>query len=107
MCTAISRPVVCAVLLGSFLTVASACAAAAPGGRVYVRVGPPAPIVEVRSVAPGPRHVWIDGHHRWIGGRYVWTPGQWTVPPRDRAVWVPGHWQRTNRGWFFVEGRWR
>jgi hypothetical protein len=92
------------VLAGS-LFATSACAA--PRGRLYVRVGPPAPIVEARVVAPGPGYVWVQGYHRWDGGRYVWVPGRWELPPRARAVWVPAHWQRDRRGWYFVEGHWR
>ena len=66
---------------------------AAKRHRVYVRIGPPAPIVEARVVAPGPN--------------YVWVPGGWHRPPRVRAAWVPGHWARERRGWFFVQGHWR
>src|SRR5437763_290908 len=48
------------------LTLAPASPAAA-GARVYVRIGPPVPVVETRVVAPSPRHVWIGGYHRWDG----------------------------------------
>jgi hypothetical protein len=75
--------------------------------RVYVPVGPPAPIHEVRTSAPGPRYVWIAGYHRWNGRSYVWVPGRWALPPAARRVWVPAHWQHDRRGWFFVDGRWR
>ena len=64
--------------------------ARAPRAACYVRVGPPAPIVETRVVAPGPGYVWIPGYHRWSGSAYVWVPGRWDRPPRARAVWVPG-----------------
>ena len=86
------------------LTTTLGCAA--PRGRVYVRVGPPAPIVERRVVAPGPGYVWVPGYHVWNGAAYVWRPGRWVVPPRRRAVWVPAHWQRDRHGWFLVEGHW-
>ena len=75
--------------------------------RVYVRVGPPATVVQVRPVSPGPRYVWVEGYQRWDGRAYVWVPGRWAVPPRVRAVWVPGRWVHEHRGWFFVEGHWR
>ena len=78
-----------------------------PSGRMYVRVGPPAPIVEARVAAPGPGFVWIEGYHRWDGRAYVWTPGRWERPPRARAVWVAPHWVNDRHGWYFVEGRWR
>jgi hypothetical protein len=80
---------------------------ASAGTRVYVRIGPPAPIVEVRRVSPGPRYAWVRGYHRWSGRAYVWVPGRWAVPPRPRAAWVPAHWQRDRHGWFFVRGHWR
>jgi hypothetical protein len=86
--------------------VAATTACAAPRGRVYVRVGPPAPIVERRIVAPGPGYVWVPGYHVWNGGGYAWRPGRWVVPPRPRAVWVVPHWQHDRRGWFFIEGHW-
>jgi len=91
-----------AVLLSTLLTAMPASAS-----RVYVRVGPPAPVVEVRAVRPGPRYVWVDGYHRWNGRAYVWVPGRWAVPPRAHAAWVPGRWVHANRGWYFVNGHWR
>jgi hypothetical protein len=75
--------------------------------RVYVRVGPPAPIVDVRHVAPGPRHVRVPGYYRWTGRHYTWTRGVWVVPPRRHAVWIPPRWHRDRHGWFFVAGYWR
>jgi hypothetical protein len=92
-----------ALLVGTLAT--SACAT--PRGRLYVRVGPPAPIVEARIVAPGPGYVWVPGYHTWSGSAYVWVPGRWNRPPRARAVWVPARWARDRRGWYFVEGHWR
>lgn len=93
-----------AVLLsGTLLTAWPASAAA----RVYVRVGPPAAVVEVRPVAPGPRYVWINGYHRWDGHAYGWVPGRWELPPRARAGWVPGRWVHSSHGWYFVDGHWR
>jgi hypothetical protein len=76
--------------------------------RVYAHVHPPAPIVEHRAVAPSPRHVWIDGHHAWNGTEYSWAPGRWELPPRPNARWSGGKWrQHKQRGWYYVEGRWR
>jgi WXXGXW repeat (2 copies) len=94
-----------ALLLSATLAAAPACA---PRSRVYVRVGPPAPIIETRVVAPGPGFVWIPGYHRWTGSAYLWVPGRWDRPPRARAVWVPGRWVHSGRrGWYFAEGHWR
>ena len=82
-------------------------AAPAFAARVYVTVAPPAPIAEVRVVAPGPHHIWIAGFHRWDGRAYIWVPGRWELPPRPGVVWVPGHWRHARRGWYWVEGHWR
>jgi hypothetical protein len=75
--------------------------------HVYVRIGPPAPVVEVRTARPGPRFVWVDGYHRWNGRAYAWVPGRWAAPPRGRAVWVPGRWVHDRHGWYLVDGHWR
>ncbi|HEY2859662.1 MAG TPA: hypothetical protein VGJ21_14680 [Terracidiphilus sp.] len=75
--------------------------------QIYVRVGPPAPIVERRPPPPGPEFVWIAGYHRWDGNRYVWTAGRWDRPPHPHAVWVPHRWVHHDRGWVMVEGHWR
>ncbi len=74
--------------------------------RLVVPGPPPAPLVEVRGVVPGPGHVWIGGHWSW-GPRWVWVAGSWVVPPHPRAVWVPGHWRRVVGGWRWVPGSWR
>ena len=99
------RRIVRTTLVSGFILASVACASAST--RVYVRVGPPAPVVEVRRVAPGPRYVWVAGYHRWDGRAYVWVPGNWMLPPRPRAVWVAPHWQHDRHGYYFVEGRWR
>jgi hypothetical protein len=95
-----------AMTLGGLL-LAGAAGCVAATGRVYVRMGPPVRVVEVRSVAPGPGYVWIEGYHRWDGRGYLWVPGRWERAPRPRAVWVPGHWAQDRHGWYWVEGRWR
>jgi hypothetical protein len=92
-----------AVLLCSVLLAGSACASA----RVYVRVGPPVPIVETIAVAPGPGYVWTPGYYRWDGAAYLWVPGRHALPPRGRAYWVQGHWARERHGWYWVDGHWR
>lgn len=78
------------------------------GVRVYLRTGPPAPIVDVRGAAPSGRHVWIPGYHRWDGKAHVWVSGRWELPPAHRKAWVAGRWDRDRRhGWYWVEGHWR
>jgi hypothetical protein len=81
--------------------------AAVAAARVYVGIAPPAPIVEVRPVAPEPGVVWIDGYYRWDGHGYVWVPGRWVHPPRVGAHWVAGRWVHNGRGWYSVAGHWR
>jgi WXXGXW repeat (2 copies) len=94
------------VLLAGFVFGAVTCAEA--GARVYVRIGPPAPRVDVRVVSPGPRYVYVPGYYRNEGRGYAWVHGGWVVPPRPRAVWVAPRWVRDRRhGWYFVEGYWR
>src|SRR5262249_57527661 len=97
------KGVLFAVLLSTVLSAVPANGST----RVYVRVGPPAPVVEVRPVAPGPRYVWVDGYHRWDGRAYVWVPGRWALPPRARAHWVAPQWRHRHDGYVFVEGHWR
>jgi hypothetical protein len=98
-------PAFTAVFFGLILMAAPA--SASTHARVYVRVGPPAPVVEVRSAAPGPKFVWVDGYQRWNGRAYVWVPGRWAVPPHPRAVWVPARWVHDRHGWYVVKGHWR
>lgn len=80
---------------------------AASNAQVYVRIGPPAPIVEHYGPPPHPGYVWVAGYHRWDGARYVWVPGYYAAPPRPHAVWVAHHWVHRHGGWVLVEGHWR
>ena len=75
--------------------------------EVFVRIGPPRPIIERRIAAPGPAYIWTPGFHRWDGAAYVWAPGAWAMPPRPHAAWVPAHWAHRRGGYLFVEGHWR
>jgi len=75
--------------------------------RVFVRVGPPPAVVDVRPVPPARGYVWVGGYHQWNGGAYVWVPGRWMVPPRSRAVWVAPRWVHERQGWYVVAGHWR
>ena len=85
----------------------STAAFGSPRGRVYVRVGPPPSIVDVRSRPPSVRHLWVAGSHRWDGHGYIWVSGRWISPPYPQAMWVPAHWVRDGRGLYVVEGHWR
>lgn len=93
------------LLVSGFVLGSVATAQAAP--RVYVHIGPPAPIVQVRPVAPGAGYVWAPGYYRWNQRTYDWTPGQWVRPPRRHEVWVAPQWVHTRNGWYMVPGHWR
>lgn len=98
------RLLLVAAVFGGSLAASPALA----GPRVYVKIAPPAPIVEVRAVAPSPGHVWIGGFHRWDGAAYVWVPGRYELPPRRGQHWVAGHWAHHKvHGHYWVEGRWK
>ncbi|HEY2150537.1 MAG TPA: YXWGXW repeat-containing protein [Vicinamibacterales bacterium] len=97
------RALLGAVIVAGTLTASDASAST----RVYVRIGPPAPIVETRVVAPGPGYVWVGGYHRWDHNRYVWVPGHWNRPPHHHAVWVSPHWSHNNHGYYMTNGHWR
>jgi hypothetical protein len=75
------------------------------GGGAYVTVAPPAPQVEVVSVAPVPGYIWLSGYWGWNGGRHEWVPGRWEAP-RPGYRYEPHHWEREGGGWRLHEGRW-
>jgi len=75
--------------------------------QVFVRIAPPAPIVEVHDHPLHPGWVWIDGYHRWDGHRYVWVHGRWGRPPHPGAVWVAHRWEQRNGGYVLVQGHWQ
>jgi len=85
----------------------SAAVQASAGTRIYVQIGPPAPVVETHVLAPSPRHIWIAGYHRWDGRAYVWVPGSWAIPPAHHHAWVPGHWDHEKRGYYWIPGHWK
>ena len=101
------RVILSIALIAGPIALTSACATAAPRGRVYLRVGPPAPVYETRIVSPGPGFVWVPGYYRNEPRGYAWVPGRWERPPRARAEWVPSRWVHDRRGWYVVEGHWR
>ncbi|MCD4814044.1 hypothetical protein K8S19_10190 [bacterium] len=64
-----------AVFLGGLTMAMTSC-------MVVVKRPPrPAMRVEMKSVRPAPRAVWVAGHWQW-------------KPRGKRWVWVPGHWRR-------------
>jgi hypothetical protein len=88
-----------AIILGLAVNTAPASA------QVYIRVGPPAPVVERYGRPPHRGYVWVAGHQQWNGRRYVWVAGSWTAPRPGRA-WVAGHYRHDPRGYVWVAGYW-
>ncbi|MBC8044986.1 MAG: YXWGXW repeat-containing protein [Rhizobacter sp.] len=95
------------VLFLAFAAMMSVASLQGCASEEVVTEQPPAERVEVRVVAPSPRHVWIDGHWARRRGDWDWVPGHWDAPPRERAVWERGHWKQTRRGYVWVDGYWR
>jgi hypothetical protein len=90
-----------AFLFSAFFLVSPASAES----RIYVRIGPPVRVVEVRA-DPRRGYVWQGGYHRWDGHRYVWVRGRLVRAPYARAAWASGRWERENRGYYWVPGHW-
>ncbi len=77
------------------------------GCVAVVRTRPPAARYEIRTVAPSPDSVWIDGYWQFQRGDWVWIAGHWGRRPAAGAEWVPGHWIETRKGWEWIPGHWR
>lgn len=98
------------VTVSAVVILTSACVGNPPpdmGGVVWVSTAPPPRIHEERPYRPGPEFVWIEGYHQWNGASYVWVAGHWERPPRPHAKWHRGRWSHGDRGWYWVDGRWR
>ncbi len=80
-------------------------AALADSFTLRVGVAPPAPRVEVMTVAPSPGHFWANGYWWWNGHEHVWVGGHW-VKARPGHVWVHEHWAHRGNEWFFYPGHW-
>jgi WXXGXW repeat (2 copies) len=90
------------------LIVLIASSRAHAGARVFLQIGPPAPLAVVAPVAPAPYgYVWQPGYYAWGGAAYRWVPGVWSRPPFSRAAWVAPRWGYGPRGWSFARGYWR
>jgi hypothetical protein len=83
------------------------CVATSRRGVIYVRAAPPAAVVEVQGIAPGPEFIWISGYHRWDGTQHAWVAGRWEKRPHAKAVWESGAWRHHRNGWYWTDGRWR
>ncbi len=75
--------------------------------QIVIKVRPNPPVMKVRPIAPGPRHVWVAGDYVWRSDRYVYVDGYWTVPPPRRSHWVEGRWKHRRGGWVWIPGHWR
>jgi hypothetical protein len=81
--------------LGLILMFSTNCASR----TIYVVKAPPAAkVTVVKTPAPYPRAVWVNGHWNWRSGKYVWVNGYWRKP-RHGFVWVQGHWVKKPRRW--------
>jgi hypothetical protein len=75
---------------------------------VYADTTPPAPIVEVQPVSPGPDYVWLGGS--WVWGdnhRWTWEKGRWERPPHAGMRYVPHHFEDRDGRHTFQRGGWR
>lgn len=93
-------------LLASSVVLGSAAVAEARTS-VHVQIGPPAPLVEVRPIAPAVGYVWVPGYYRWDHRSYQWTAGHWMKPPHRHATWVEPRWVHERNGWRMNRGHWR
>jgi hypothetical protein len=64
--------------------------------QIFVTVRPERPHYE-RTIAPSPRHVWIDEEWEPRGNAYAFTGGHWAEPPHGHAHWQQGHWENRDR----------
>ena len=82
------------------------CGVYSSNAQIFVNVRPDRPHYE-RTVAPSPRHVWIDEEWEPRGNTYAFVGGHWAEPPRANGVWVAGHWRHRPHGWVWISGHWR
>jgi hypothetical protein len=85
--------------------VAVVCGATTSSAQIYVKVRPTHAVV-VRTVAPSPRHVWVDDEWRPAHGSYEFVGGHWAVPPHAGMRWYAGSWKETPRGHMWTAGHW-
>lgn len=93
------------LVIGLILAAGSATMASAVD--VFVRIGPPRSIVELRSISPGRGYVWQPGYQNWNGNSHNWAPGRWEQSPPGHGRWQQHRWVKRRGGWVLVEGHWR
>lgn len=73
----------------------------------YVSVRPTNSVVE-RPIRPSVNHVWVDGD--WVYNRrshvYSRNESYWVKPNRGKK-YTQGKWKSTQKGDYWVRGRWR
>ena len=79
----------------------------ASNAQFVIKVRPGAPVVRVRPIAPGPRHVWVSGEYVWRSGQYYYNDGYWATPPSRHTHWVEGRWKHRRGGWVWIPGHWK
>ena len=72
-----------------------------------VKKAPPPLRVEVISVRPSPRHVWVTGYWLWEADTYIWMPGAWMAPPEPAAVWIAPRYESRSGVSIFISGYWK
>jgi len=98
------KPFKTAVAAGLLLSALAAPAFARLDVSVVIGVPPPAPMVEVVSVAR-PGYVWVPGYWGWHRDRHIWIRGQWVVE-RPGYLWVPDRWVQSGPHWHLQRGYW-
>ena len=78
------------LLLTAFLALSASNAAFAGPGPGFLPPAPPPPTA-IRTIAPSPVHVWVDGRWAWTGAGWIWQPGAWitTAPRPVVTTWGP------------------
>jgi len=87
------------------LAIVMSSGAISASGQIYVSVRPPRPVV-VRTVAPSPRHIWIDEDWQERDGKYEYSGGRWAEPPHPGYRYEPGRWNHGPHGDTWKQGHW-
>jgi hypothetical protein len=88
------------------LAVAISGSAFSTSAQIYVRIRP-VHVVVTRSVAPSPRHIWIEEDWNGRGDGYEYSGGHWAEPPREGYSYRRGYWSHGSRGHYWHAGSWQ
>jgi hypothetical protein len=89
-----------------FLALILSFIVSAASAQIYVTVRPSRPVY-VRTVAPSPRHIWIEEDWNGRDGRYEWSGGHWAEAPQPGYRYRQGYWRHSTRGDHWTPGRWQ